>query len=341
MSQPAQTLMEREAREAPAAVARVVRESDGALAALGAHLRALAPGYAVAAGRGSSDHAGLLAKYLFELRLGVPTVSAAPSIRSIYGGRLELAKALVLAISQSGRSPDLIEFCRAATGPDVLRVGLLNDVAAPLAQAVDVCLGLEAGPEQSVAATKSCLAAMALTFGLAAYWRNDTAMIAAFARAPQALAAALEMDWSAADAFLDGEGPVYVVGRGPGLAIAEEAALKLKETCGLHAEAVSGAEIRHGPLALAGPTLRVLVFAQRDAAFAGLKQLSDDLAARGTRVMFVSADAAAIQVAPDDESVIELLAMLQRFYLFANAAALRRGRSPDAPPALSKITETH
>jgi glucosamine--fructose-6-phosphate aminotransferase (isomerizing) len=176
--------METEARETPAVAARLVGEASETLRGLGVRLRALAPRYALAAGRGSSDAAALLAKYLFEVRLGLPTVSAAPSVRSIYGRQLSLEKALVLAISQSGRSPDLVEFCRSAVGPDVLRVGLVNDTTSPLAEIVDVCVPLLAGPEKSVAATKSCIAAMALVFGLAAYWRNDAGMIAALDRLP-------------------------------------------------------------------------------------------------------------------------------------------------------------
>ena len=157
-------------------------------------------------------------------------------------------------------------------------------------------------------------------------------MIAAFERSPQVLADALQPDWPAAEAFLDGDGPIYVIGRGPGLAVAAEAALKLKETNGLHAEAVSAAEIRHGPFALAGPDLRVIVFAQRDAAFDGLQKLAADLEQRGCPVLFISSDHRASQtnVKPDAEPVLELLAMLLRFYLLANAAALRRGRSPDS-----------
>jgi len=335
------TLMESESREAPAVAARLVADTSATLRDLRARLRSLAPRYAVAAGRGSSDAAALLAKYLFETRLGLPTVSAAPSILSIYGRKLNLEKALVLAISQSGRSPDLVEFCRAAIGPDVLRIGLINDIASPLAGAVDVALPLSAGPEKSVAATKSCLAAMTLALGLTAHWRNDAAMIGAFERSPTILAAALDQDWSSANAFLDGDGPIYVVGRGPGLAIAAEAALKLKETNALHAEAVSAAEIRHGPFALAGPKLRVIIFAQRDAAFDGLQQLAADLQQRGSPVLFIASGAgSSTAIPPDGEPVLELIAMLARFYLFANAAALRRGRSPDAPPMLTKITET-
>jgi glucosamine--fructose-6-phosphate aminotransferase (isomerizing) len=260
------TLMERETRESPVVAMRLVDLCSAQLAEVGARLRTLEPRLILAAGRGSSDAAALLAKYVFETRLGLPTVSVAPSVHSIYGAKLTLEKALVLAISQSGRSPDLVEFCRAATGPDVLRIAMVNDAASPLTTAVDVTLPLMAGPETSVAATKSCIAAMTLVLGLAGHWRPESGMTAAFGRAASVLEKSIAADWSGADAFLDGDGPVYVVGRGPGLAIAAEAALKLKETSGLHAESISAAEIRHGPYALAGPSLRVIIFAQRDAA---------------------------------------------------------------------------
>jgi glutamine---fructose-6-phosphate transaminase (isomerizing) len=336
------TLMEREAREAPDVVRRLVVENAAVLAQLGARLRLLAPRFILAAGRGSSDAAALLAKYVFETRLGLPTVSVAPSVQSIYGVRLQLERALVIAISQSGRSPDLVEFCRAAVGPDVLRVAMANDATSPLTTAVDVTLPLLAGPETSIAATKSCIAAMTLVLGLVGHWRPDSRMAAAFERAAPVLDRAMDAEWSGAEAFLYSDGPVYVVGRGPGLAIAAEAALKLKETSGLHAESISAAEIRHGPYALAGPALRAIIFAQRDAAFAGLKTLASDLVQQGASVLLISPDRSlpGVHTPEDDEPVLELIAMLARFYLFANTAALRRGRSPDRPPMLSKVTET-
>ncbi|HEX5006841.1 MAG TPA: SIS domain-containing protein [Hyphomonadaceae bacterium] len=338
---PPQTLMEMEARETPAVAARIVARQGERLKELAARLRAASPRFALAAGRGSSDAAALLAKYLFEMQLGLPTVSVAPSVHSIYGARLRLEAALLLAISQSGRSPDLVDFCHSATGKEILRVGLINDLASPLADAVDFPISLEAGLERSVAATKSCIAAMVEVLGLVAHWRQDRDLIAGFERSPLVLAAALLQDWSSGKGFLDGDGPVYVVGRGPGLAIAAEAALKLKETNGLHAEAVSAAEIRHGPLALAGPELRVIVLAQRDAALEGLLQTAADLGQRGSQVMLISAGAQTpTAIEPDAEPTLELLAMLLRFYLFANEAAIRRGRSPDHPPMLTKVTET-
>lgn len=335
--------MESEAREAPEVTARLSADGAPALVQLGARLRDMSPKLLLAAGRGSSDAAALLAKYAAETRLALPTVSVAPSVHSIYGARLHLENALVLAISQSGRSPDLVEFCRAAVGTNVLRVGLINDASSPLADAVDITLPLMAGPERSVAATKSCIAAMMLVLGLIGHWRNDKGMIAAFERAAGALSRALKADWANADDFLDRDGPVYVVGRGPGLAIAAEAALKLKETGGLHAESVSAAEIRHGPYALAGPNLRVIIFVQRDAAFEGLKTLAADLTRQGASVLTISTDLSlpGVHVPADDEPILELISMLLRFYLLANQAAIRRGRSPDRPPMLSKVTETH
>lgn len=340
MTSDARTMMEKEAREAPAVAARLAETSEE-LARLGQQLRLLAPRFALTVGRGSSGAAALLAKYLFEERLGLPTASAAPSIRSLYGRRLALERALVFAVSQSGRSPDIIDFCRDAADPTVLRLGLVNAPDAPLAEALDVCLSLKAWPEQSVSATKSCIAAMTLTLGLIGHWLNDPGAISAFERASRVLNRALELNWPGAEEFLAGDSPMFVVGRGPGLAIAKEAALKLKETNGLHAEAMSAAELRHGPLSLAGPDLRVLIFAQRDAAFESLSALSKALTERGSPVLFISAgDETPASVPAETEPVLELLAMLLRFYLLANATAVRRGRSPDNPPHLSKITET-
>jgi glucosamine--fructose-6-phosphate aminotransferase (isomerizing) len=183
---------------------------------------------------------------------------------------------------------------------------------------------------------------MTLVVGLVGAWRPESGMTAAFDRASAPLAGALQADWTRAEGFLDGDGPVYVVGRGPGLAIAAEAALKLKETSGLHAESISAAEIRHGPYALAGPSLRAIIFAQRDAAFDGLRALASDLTQQGASVLLISPDRSlpGVHTPADDEPLVELIAMLARFYLFANDAALRRGRSPDRPPMLSKVTET-
>ncbi len=328
------TLMESETRETPEIAARLAARASRPLAELGARLRASPPRFAITAGRGSSGAASLFAKYLFEQHLGVVTASANPSLSSIYGGRLDLREALVLAMSQSGQSPDLVEYCRAAGGQGALRVGFINVPGSNLESAVDLHLPLEAGVEASVAATKSCIAAMLLSFGLVAHWRNDREMIAAFESAPEVLARALKLDWPDALDFMSGDQPLYIIGRGPGLAIAKEAALKLKETAGLFAEAYSSAEVLHGPFALAGPNLRVVIFAQRDQAWDGLDKIADVFEQAGSRAMLLAWP-------PDDtHPALQLIGLLARFYLLANATTLERGRSPDRPPRLKKITET-
>lgn len=328
------TLMETETRQAPDVAARLVANVSRPLTDLGARLRTLSPRVVVAAGRGSSGAASLFARYLIEQNLGVLTTSATPSLSSVYGGRVDMGDALVLAVSQSGQSPDLVEYCLTAGRQGATRIGMINADHSALSSAVDMTLPLDAGPEKSVAATKSCLAAMLMSFGLVAHWRNDAAMISAFESSPDLLSRALSADWAGAEAFMKGDQPLYIVGRGPGLAIAKEAALKLKETCGLFAEAHSAAEVRHGPFALAGPGLRAIIFAQRDAAHDGLKQLAQAFTSAGSPVLLREWQAG------DTHPALELVAMLARFYLLANAAALQRDRSPDSPPRLSKITET-
>lgn len=334
MTQTSQTNMEFETREAPEMAARLVTGASVILAELGARLRMAPPRFVVTAGRGSSGAASLFARYLIEQHLGLLTSSAAPSLSSIYGGRLDLRDSLLLAVSQSGRSPDLVEYCKDAGNQGAVRVGMINAEHSALAEAVDITLPLMAGPERSIAATKSCLAAMLLSFGLVAHWRNDAAMIDGFQRSPDLLARALAVDWPGAEAFMQGGQPLYIIGRGPGLAIAKEAALKLKETSSLFAEAHSSAEVRHGPFALAGPDLRVIVFAQRDLAWDGLVQVTEAFRDAGSPVMLLSWPTG------ETHSALELLALLTRFYLFANATALQRGLSPDNPPRLSKVTET-
>lgn len=334
MTGPALTHMEAETREAPDVAARLIERASKPLAELGARLRASPPRFAITAGRGSSGAASLFAKYLFEQHLGIVTASATPSLSSIYGGTLDLRESLVVAISQSGQSPDLVGYCRAAGGQGALRVGMINVAGSNLEGAVDLALPLEAGPETSVAATKSCLAAMLLCFGLVAHWRNDREMIAAFEGSPDVLGRALALEWPGASDFMTGDAPLYTIGRGPGLAIAKEAALKLKETAGVFAQAYSSAEVLHGPFALAGPNLRVLIFAQRDAAREGLDKIAEAFEEAGSRAMLVAW--------PPNETqpAMELIGLLTRFYLLANATTLQRGRSPDQPPRLRKVTET-
>jgi glutamine---fructose-6-phosphate transaminase (isomerizing) len=334
--------MFREAAEAPAAVRAQLARNRDAVDAIARELRALAPRAAVTCARGSSDHAATFAKYLIETRLAILTSSAAPSTTSVYGARQDLRDCVFLAISQSGRSPDVLAATRAARDAGAYVVALVNDEDAPLALLGRHALPLAAGTEESVAATKSYLAALSALLHLVAAWSEDFELMDALGGLPAQLAQAWALDWSAAAPLLTGASNLFVIGRGVGLAIAQEAALKCKETCGLHAESFSGAEVRHGPQALLGAGFPALILAQDDEARAGLEALGRDLVARGVEVAIAGgrvAGAIELPTLPAHPALAPAL-LAQSFYRLANAVAIARGMDPDAPPHLQKVTRT-
>ncbi len=340
----APSLMLRETAEAPEVVARLIAANARTCGDLVQRLKSAPPRFAVTCARGSSDSAAMFAKYLLEIRLGLVTASVGPSVRSIYGGRPQVADALFLAISQSGRSPDLIRLAEAAREGAALTVALTNDPASPLAAACEVVLPLHAGPERSVAATKSYIASLAALLQLLAIWSQDKDLLHAVERLPDDLADALSRDWRPAVPALAETRSLYVVGRGAGYAAALEAALKLKETCGLHAEAMSAAEIMHGPMALAGPDFPVVLFSQRDEALESLSAFAASLTARGVPVLSAGpVQAGGLMRLPSADGLhafAQPIALVQSFYPLAEALARARGHDPDHPPHLMKVTET-
>lgn len=341
-SGPARTLMDAEAREAPDAVGCMLAANAPVFASLAARLRAEPPAVAITCARGSSDHAATYAKYLIETLTGTPTASAAPSIASLYGSPPRApGRRLCLAISQSGRSPDLLATVERQRQAGALVVALVNDEGSPLAGLADAVIALSAGAEQAVAATKSCLASLGAIAALTAAWSGDAALDEAVALLPDELDRAAALDWSAALGPLGAARSLFVLGRGYGLGIAQEMALKLKEACGLHAEAFSAAEVRHGPMALVGPGFPVLALGGSDAAAESVRAVAREFRGRGAQVL-VADPAAAERDLPmrGGHPALEPLFALQSFYPFASRLALARGLDPDAPPHLKKITET-
>lgn len=331
--------------EAGAAAAVVAAQLDANAALVGSiadRLRARPPRAVITLARGSSDHAATFARYLVETRVGVLTASAAPSVASVYGTRVARDDVLALVVSQSGRSPDLLAAARAAGAAGAHTLALVNVADSPLAALADTVLPLRAGAEHSVAATKSFIATLAALVQLTAAWSADAALAAALAALPAALARAWDADWTPlVDGLADARG-LYVIGRGVGLGIAQEAALKFKETCGLHAEAFSAAEVRHGPLALVGPGFPLLVFAQADATAGGTADLVAEVVARGGTVYVAGADIAGAVTLPvvAAHAATAPVLQIQSFYRAVNALAVRRGFDPDRPPHLRKVTET-
>ncbi len=331
-----------EAAQSAAVVRAQLARNRASAARLGAALRSMAPRAVITCARGSSDHAATYAKYLVETRVGILTASAAPSVASVYRAAQDLSDCLFVAISQSGRSPDLLATAQSAKRAGALVVALVNDEDSPLALAADHCLPLCAGEERSVAATKSYIAALAAIAHLVAEWTDDARLLEALVAAPDGLERAWALGWDAAAPRLREASHLFVIARGMGLAVAQEAALKCKETCGLHAESFSSAEVRHGPQALLQGGFPALVFAQDDETRPGIEALARDLVARGVEVLVAGSEIAGATVLPaiGAHPAIEPLLLAQGFYRFANALAVARGFDPDRPPHLRKVTET-
>ena len=338
------TLMYMEAAEAPSVAERQLQSLGGPMRELGQRLRELDPLTVITCARGSSDHAATFAKYLIETHAGVPVASHAPSTSSIYGTAWRgLDRVLFLAISQSGRSPDLIVSARAAKDAGALVVALVNDRGSPLAEVANVAIPLLAGPERSVAATKSYVASLLAVAALVAEWRQDADLSAALRGAPSVLRDAWAHDWSPALATMTGATNLFVVGRGSSFGIAQEAALKLKETCGLHAEAYSAAEVKHGPMAIVGAGFPVLMLVPNDAARNAFEPLARDFVDRGAIVTAAGADWAGVLMLPvvqDLHPALAPIASILSFYKLAARLSIARGLHPDHPPHLRKITET-
>ena len=338
----AETLMQAEVAEIPAAARRFLDESREPLAAAAAAMRAADPRLLVTVARGSSDHAATYLKYAAELLAGVPAASVGPSVASVYRRQLRLDGAACIGISQSGQSPDIVEMMRSARAGGALTLALTNDAASPLAAAVDHPLALPAGPERSVAATKTFVVSVLAGLALLAEWTEDAGLRAAVAALPGEAEAALACDWTPLGDRLVRANSAFVLGRGPGFAIASEMALKFKETCGIHAEAYSAAEVLHGPAAIVQAHFPVLALAVADAARPQVLATAGRLAGQGADV-FLTAEAEGagrLPVAAAAHPLTAPLLLAVSFYRFVEALARRRGFNPDTPPHLRKVTAT-
>jgi len=339
--------MAEEALEAPARAAEQLRRNADLVRAAGQRLRDLAPPFAATLARGTSDQAAAFAKFLFETHVAMPTLSHAPSIGSLYHATSRRFDGVpLIAISQSGRSPDLLAAARDARRQGAIVIAVVNDTASPLADLAEIVIPVHAGPETSVAATKSFVCTLVALAHLAAEWSRDDALLATLAKTGAVLEEAALADWTSAVPLLREAKTMLVLGRGPTLPIAGEAALKLKETSGLHAEAFSSAEVAHGPMRLVGAGDPVLVLAPLDVAREGLSDRLADFAARGAALIVAGVpaetafDATVLPFRHDVHPVLGAIAQIQSFYGLAEALALARGLDPDRPPHLNKVTRT-
>jgi glucosamine--fructose-6-phosphate aminotransferase (isomerizing) len=329
-----QTIMAQEAAEAPSRIREQLAANASRIADIVRLIKQKQPRYVYMVGRGSSDHAGVFAKYLIEIEIGLPVAAAAPSIASVYNKQLDLTGALVLVISQSGRSPDILAQVAMAKAAGALVIALVNDETSPLAEQADQVIPLNVGAEKAVAATKSYLATLSALLQLVAAWSGNNQLQDAVMSLPELLERAIELPAQLTAESLDGVKHLVVLGRGPGYAISREIALKLKEVCGIHAEAFSSAEFLHGPVTLVKDQFAIVDVSVADEANAAHQAQIAEVRSRGARIVHLHhADLVSNpRVLP--------LALLQRFYLDVEAVARSRGVNPDAPPGLNKVTKT-
>jgi glutamine---fructose-6-phosphate transaminase (isomerizing) len=323
-------------------------ENKHRVAALAAAIASRQPRFAMTIARGTSDHAANFLQYVLESQLGLVTASAAPSVVTAYNAKLQLDGALVVAISQSGQSPDVVNSLAAARQQGALTVAIVNAPDTPLEDAAEFCLPMQAGLEEAVAATKSFIASLFAPLQLIAALKSDQGLYCALERLPQAAKTALETESiasSRAERYRYAESMV-ALGRGLHFPLARETALKLKETSVISAEAFSSAEFAHGPIILIESGFPVLAFLARDATRQGTLERYADLAARGAELILIGADAPEIPAlirlpTPDTGHILTdpIVAMLGS-YLFAAHLSLAKGLDPDAPRTLSKVTKT-
>jgi glutamine---fructose-6-phosphate transaminase (isomerizing) len=343
--------MRREIEQIPAVVRRVLADTQERRAVADAILAAQ-PRWVMIAGRGTSDHAAVFAQYVIETQLGLPTGLVKPSVTTIYGAALDWRGGLVLAISQSGRSPDVVAVVEAARRSGALTLAITNASRSPLGAAAELELRCRAGRELAVPATKTYVAELAVVAALVAELNPAGALWDDLAQLPDLLRQSLRT----AEAWLDGAGRrtvaelvaanrALVVSRGYNLATALELALKLKETCGLYAEAYSTADFAHGPRVLSQPDVPVLAIRPDGPMGALVDETLEGIRARGARVTVIGGpEAAAIDGAlampialPEAVTPIPYIIGGQ---LIVESVARGRGVSPDAPTGLGKVTLT-
>lgn len=340
---PSATLIFNESLEAAKVVDVQLERNQGVVNRLVERFADQPPKLLVTSARGSSYHATSYARSLFELELGVISSALTPSVNTLYKQELDLSGALFLTVSQSGESPDLIIQAKAAKRSGAFVLAIVNNTDSTLCSVADEVLPIYAGLENSVAATKSFIGSLSNIALLVAGLKKDKQFLSSIQALPDALKRASQVDWSRGlDSFATAD-RAFILGRGPCLAIACEAALKMKETCGIHAEAFSTAEVKHGPMTLIRDDFPVLVFNPPDESYRSNCELIENLAERNPNMLVVDSSNISKYGLPAPVPLhprLNPILVVQAFYPFVSSLALLRGYDPDKPQYLSKVTRT-
>lgn len=345
----ATTQFEREIREQPEVIARLIEDARQTAEAIARRIREAAPAFVLLAARGSSDDAARYGKYVLGVRNRLACALAAPSLHTLYGTPPSLEKAVVIGISQSGRSPDVVAVLDDARAQGALTIAITNDASSPLARAATCVLALGAGDERAVAASKTYTAQLAALAMLSAGLGGDPAAWQQLDAVPDACRAALStLDAARAGASaLKKASRLVVLGRGLNLSTAFEAALKLEETCYLVAQPYSFADFLHGPIAMVDRGFPVVMIAPSGAALEGCDEVARQLRERRAQIVTISDDDdmlamanVALRLPSGVPEWLSPLVAVVPAQLLALALAEVRGVDPDQPRGLSKVTET-
>ena len=359
---PHTTYMLREIQEQPQVLRDTLVQTLDAVRQLAEEVKRRNVSLIVIAARGTSDHAALYAQYLFQYLNGIPVALATPSLHTLYGTSLRLEHAMVIGISQSGQSPDIVEVITQASAAGALTVGITNQANSPLATTAQHTLLCHAGLERSVAATKTYTTTCTVLAMLAAYMSGGEPLRDGIQSIPQFVTDALKSEEhiaSIAQRYTHARNCV-VLGRAFQYSTARETALKLEETCYLVATPFSTADFRHGPAALAERGLPVVVFAPPGPTLEGSRDLLTWLREREADCLVVSEDESVLELATvsvlltlpslkhrsvqkQRADIAELLAPIPYIVcgqLLAHYLALSKGLNPDQPRSLTKVTRT-
>lgn len=338
-----QSQMRSEIEEIPFAIEQLLDKSREPIKKVAQNLQNLNPTLISTIARGSSDHGATYLKYAIELVANIPVVSLSPSISSIYNVDLKLQNTACLAISQSGESPDIVQMAKSASRNGAQTFAITNNVKSELAKICNVTINIEAAKEKSVAATKTFVNSIVAGLLLLAHWRNDEKLLKALYDLPEQAEKAIACEWNILNERLENKNSLYILGRGPSLAIASEMALKFKEVCQIHAQAYSSAEVMHGPVSIVANHFPIISLISNDEAKKSTLEISEQLANKGADVFITSnknINATQLEFVKTDHPLTQPLLYVISFYSFIEKFAISKNYDPDFPPNLQKITKT-
>ena len=331
--------MEKETREIPEIVERILK-SKNIFDDAASYLQKLNPPMVLLCARGSSAHAGVYIRQLIETLLGIPVYELAPSIVTAYERLPAVPGAVMLILSQSGGSPDLLAVAGAASDKKIPVIAIVNNTSSPLASAADLVIPMAAGPELAVAATKSVAATMIAGLQLIIAWTQDTKLLEETKHLQQRIEQSIQLDWSIWGKTLIGVRAAFVSSRGYGLSVAREIALKITETLRVPSIGESAAELMHGPRAAIGNSSSTLVLRLADKTAVSVDNFCDALKRCDIHFMSVGGTNGTLPWIGDGNNALDPLCWLPPAYLALEQTARECGLDPDHPPVLTKVTLT-